>query len=171
MCCDCYRDNTSTPVATSHFNDRLSDTFGVKLPIRELRLNGSRTLSKKKPKKAEIGAPCGITFSRVSTRCRVKAKDDARRSTIKINAGTRFRSLTFCHDAIEIKGLAATKKNPEHLRTRGSLSLLPQLRSSGLAVGCRGDNAAQPAFSNRSFNSCPHHMPFTIKHVVNAAAL
>jgi hypothetical protein len=35
------------------------------------------------------------------------------RSTIKINAGTRFRSLTFCHDAIEIKGLAATKKNPE----------------------------------------------------------
>src|SRR5271170_4240976 len=78
MCCDWYRDNTSAPVATSHCNDRLSDTFGVKLQIRELRLNGSRTLSKKKPKKAEIGAPCGITFSRVSTRCRVKAKDDAR---------------------------------------------------------------------------------------------
>ena len=31
-----------------------SDTFGVKLPIRELRLNGWRTLSKKKPSKAAM---------------------------------------------------------------------------------------------------------------------
>ena len=40
--------------------------------------------------------------------------------------------------------LPPQKRTPSSLRTRGSLSLLPQLRSSGWAAGCRGDGAAQP---------------------------